>query len=227
MNKVHKHQTVKVQISTNIDALTTNNDVSTTDIDVFKCDGCDKVLSNKTRLNNHKKICKGVSNPLECHYCHNIFSSRASKSNHIKICKAKPKDIVEPTIVNNNIDIKIENPNNISTDKNFKICKNNTTSNYIYLIQEREFVNCDEKIYKIGKTKQDNLRRIKDYPKGSILLLQYNCNNCDIIEKKLINDFKNKYKHQKSIGAEYFEGDYIEMIKDIHNTIIEHDDNNN
>jgi hypothetical protein len=43
---------------------------------------------------------------------------------------------------------------------------------YIYLIKEREFIKTKEPIYKIGKTKQEKLQRIKSYPNGSILLLQ-------------------------------------------------------
>jgi len=90
---------------------------------------------------------------------------------------------------------------------------------YIYLLQEREFVTTKKKIYKLGKTKQDNLRRFKQYPKGSKLLLQQICPDCDILETQLIIDFKNKYIHKKDIGNEYFEGDYNEMIKDIQDKI--------
>lgn len=92
-------------------------------------------------------------------------------------------------------------------------------SNYIYLLQEREFITTEQNIYKLGKTKQENLQRFKQYPKGSKLLLQQVCDVCDILETELIRDFKNKYTHRKDIGNEYFEGDYNNMIKDIHNKI--------
>lgn len=88
-------------------------------------------------------------------------------------------------------------------------------SNYIYLLQEREFINTKKNIYKLGKTKQENLQRFKQYPKGSQLLLQQVCDDCDVLEMQLIRDFKNKYIHRKDIGTEYFEGDFNEMIKDI------------
>ena len=93
-------------------------------------------------------------------------------------------------------------------------------NNYIYLIQTREFKNMNQNIYKIGKTKQDNLTRINQYPKGSQLLLQQICHNCDILESLIIKEFKDKYIHRKDIGNEYFQGCYYEMIKDIHNKII-------
>jgi hypothetical protein len=92
-------------------------------------------------------------------------------------------------------------------------------SNYIYLLQEREFKTTGQNIYKLGKTKQENLRRFKQYPKGSKLLLQQVCDNCDMLEIELIRDFKKKYIHRRDIGNEYFEGDYNDMIKYIHNKL--------
>ena len=86
---------------------------------------------------------------------------------------------------------------------------------YIYLLQEREFIKTKENIFKIGKTKQNNNDRIRQYPKGSILLFQMICSNCDNIERVLIKIFKENYKHCKEIGNEYFQGDSNDMIKNI------------
>ena len=55
---------------------------------------------------------------------------------------------------------------------------------YIYLLQEREFIKTKENIYKLGKTKQENLKQLKQYSKGSELIIQLQCENCDIIKKK-------------------------------------------
>jgi hypothetical protein len=76
--------------------------------------------------------------------------------------------------------------------------------NYVYLLQEREFINSN--IIKIGKTKQENLKRFKSYPKGSILLVQKICSDCDVLERDIIDNFKNNFNHRKDIGNEYFEG---------------------
>jgi len=92
------------------------------------------------------------------------------------------------------------------------------TTNYIYIIQEREFIKTYEKIYKIGKSKQENNKRINQYPKQSILLFQIVCNNSEQLERELIKIFKNKYIQRKDIGNEYFEGDYEDMIKTIYFT---------
>jgi uncharacterized C2H2 Zn-finger protein len=90
---------------------------------------------------------------------------------------------------------------------------------YIYLLQEREFIKTKESIYKIGKTKQENNKRFNNYPNGSILLLQIICIDCDKCENLVMKLFKSKYIHCKEIGNEYFKGDYKEMINDIYNII--------
>jgi hypothetical protein len=90
---------------------------------------------------------------------------------------------------------------------------------YIYLIQEREFVKTNEKVYKIGKTKQPNFERFKQYSKDSILISQISCLDCDVCEKQLIQIFKVKYLQRTDIGTEYFEGDYNSMNIDIMSNI--------
>lgn len=87
--------------------------------------------------------------------------------------------------------------------------------NYIYLLQEREFIRLNEQVYKIGKTSQHNLKRFNQYPKSSKLLIHITCNNCDMLEKKLIKLFKKTYIHKKEYGNEYFQGDLKKMIQDI------------
>jgi hypothetical protein len=86
---------------------------------------------------------------------------------------------------------------------------------YIYLIREREFIKSNEQIYKIGKSKQENCKRTKSYPKGSILECVFRVDDCNQKEKDIITLLTTKYKRRKDIGNEYFEGDRNEMIKDI------------
>ena len=95
----------------------------------------------------------------------------------------------------------------------------NKITQYIYLIHTREFYNHDEFVYKIGKTKKLNFHRFNQYPRGSVLLFQTNCNDCDICETKILKLFNSKYKRRKDIGLEYFEGDYKQMKKDICNIV--------
>lgn len=92
-------------------------------------------------------------------------------------------------------------------------------TNYIYLLQEREFIKTKENIYKVGMTKKENHKRFNQYPKGSVLLFQMICNNCKNIEKQIIKLFKENFKHRRDIGNEYFEGEYKSMIDMIYLTI--------
>ena len=113
------------------------------------------------------------------------------------------------------------------------------TTNYIYLLQEREFIKTKENVYKVGMTKKENHKRFNQYPKGSVLLFQMICNDCNNIEKSVIKIFKEIFIQRKDIGNEYFEGDYKYMIDIIYLAIkndkdeiklvddISNDENNN
>ena len=90
---------------------------------------------------------------------------------------------------------------------------------YIYLLQEREFRKTKEYVYKVGMTKKENLERFNQYPKGSVLLFQMICNNCKNMEKLVLKNFKETFKQRKDIGNEYFEGEYKDMIDIIYLTI--------
>ena len=90
---------------------------------------------------------------------------------------------------------------------------------YIYLLQEREFVRLNENVYKLGMTKQENLTRFKQYPKGSWLIMQIICNDCTILEREVIKLFTERFILRKDIGNEYFEGDYRSMIDVIYSAI--------
>ena len=61
--------------------------------------------------------------------------------------------------------------------------------------------------------KRENLKRLTNYPNGTILLIQIICKNCDIEEKVILNKFKNNFIQKKDIGLEYFLGDKQQMIK--------------
>jgi hypothetical protein len=103
---------------------------------------------------------------------------------------------------------------------------------YIYLVQPREFIKTKENIYKIGKTKQENLKRICGYSNGTKLICQFESKDCDIAERELIKLFKEKYELQKDIGNEYFKGNCNDMRDDIFNyirdeNIIEFEEDNN
>jgi hypothetical protein len=92
-------------------------------------------------------------------------------------------------------------------------------SEYVYLLQEREFIKTKEDVYKVGMTKKENHERFNQYPKCSKLLFQMICNNCKNMEKVVVKRFKETFKQRKDYGNEYFEGDYKNMIDIIYYTI--------
>ena len=102
------------------------------------------------------------------------------------------------------------------------MCEPFINVNYVYLLQEREFIKTKENIYKIGMTKQENLERFHQYPKSSVLLLQTICKDCKKIETLVLKKFKETFKQRKDIGNEYFEGNYNTMMKII-NSIVENE----
>jgi hypothetical protein len=85
------------------------------------------------------------------------------------------------------------------------------SSDYIYLIRTREFIQLNQPVYKIGRTKQPNFNRLKQYPKGSEVIDWLSCFNCIITENILIKEFKQHFKHRPDLGNEYFEGNVIDM----------------
>lgn len=91
----------------------------------------------------------------------------------------------------------------------------------IYLIYVREFLLQNIPIYKIGKT-EDICARLKQYPKGSVLIYSCYSDNIKKSEDEIIELFSTKFKQRKDIGTESFEGDLKNMISFIH-TIVNFD----
>ena len=76
---------------------------------------------------------------------------------------------------------------------------------YCYIIHEREFIKTKEFIYKIGRTKQENGKRLSQYPKGSIEKIKKHVSDCIKCEKNIIDVFDKKFKNRNDIGREYDE----------------------
>jgi len=96
--------------------------------------------------------------------------------------------------------------------KYFKDCRYSMSMEYhfIYLIKEKQDIDANESIYKIGKSTQENTRRVKSYPSGSHLLLQVACDNCHTMEDYLLRQFNKLFILAR--GREYFKGDVFKMI---------------
>ena len=86
-------------------------------------------------------------------------------------------------------------------------------TNYIYLLHEREHIRTFENVYKVGMSRQPNLARFNNYPRGSILLFQMVCNDCKFVESIVLQVFNNRFNKCSFYGNEYFQGDNICMMK--------------
>lgn len=89
-------------------------------------------------------------------------------------------------------------------------------TNYIYLLHEREHIRLSENVYKVGMTRQPNLERFHNYPKGSILLFQMECTDCKFIESIVLQVFKDRFDKCCFYGNEYFQGNKKSMMDIIH-----------
>jgi len=83
----------------------------------------------------------------------------------------------------------------------------------IYLLKTDFTSNSGEFIYKVGRTNQRNLLRLKGYPKTFKLIYSRACFNSLLVETQILSVFIQKYK--KHSGNEYFVGNVNEMICDI------------
>jgi hypothetical protein len=97
-----------------------------------------------------------------------------------------------------------------------EILTNNEEYHYVYLVRPKENVAHNENVYKIGKTKLKNpdinISRLTSYGKGTELVHISQCNNSDILEREIIEEFNKKFaKH--TFGTEYYVGNKHEMMK--------------
>ena len=109
-----------------------------------------------------------------------------------------------------------------------KLMMTQVETEYVYLLQTREFLNSKEPVYKIGRSKQDNYSRFSQYGLGSVLLFQSSCCDSIKLEKEIIDLFNDKYERIKILGNEWFRGNANEMKADlcdiIKNSITENND---
>jgi hypothetical protein len=89
---------------------------------------------------------------------------------------------------------------------------------YVYLLHSKVHINSGETVYKIGKTRNFP-GRFQQYPKGSVVLGVWFCEDCHRTEKELLLYFRLKYESRRDAGAEYFQGDWKSMRNDIHDIV--------
>lgn len=176
------------------------------------CNNCNKKYATKNNLKRHLKTCKTTNNIVKESNNNNLIKLTdkvEELSNKIeKLHKIKPETLIE---IKQYGDIKSEESNKLTETKSEKPSQINI---HIYLLREREFLNSEKHIYKIGYT-TCGIKRFSKYPNDSEILLMINFNTYNP-ERFLIKQFKEKFRHCKEIGSEYFEGKPSMMINIIH-----------
>ena len=101
--------------------------------------------------------------------------------------------------------------NNTQNESSEPTTKKSKGNEYVYLIREREFIRLEEETFKLGKTTQEPNSRLRGYPNESEVIMYIEVENCDVVEKKLISEFDDRYIWMKKYGREYYQGDKREM----------------
>jgi hypothetical protein len=203
----------KIQ-NTNDDIQNTNDKIRNTNDD--KCIKCNKILSCKSSLNRHLKICKGVTNVLECHFCHKILSHSSSKSQHLKICKSK---IITINNTNNNTTNNNTTNNNINNTINGNITTNNITNNTIvFNLESSKKIEFESAHITLDVIKQ----LIKDSKTNTLLFLKNyfrkmleNNNNICVIKNSLKSNHSKIYNEDKKWVSELDRVLYPKLLNDI------------
>jgi hypothetical protein len=124
--------------------------------------------------------------------------------NVIEILEVKPYEIKK-------IDYEVDIYEIRNINQEVKYNKNNNEKEskkhgWVYLLREKENIEKNENIYKIGKT-ITNIKRLYALNYKEAHIYRFTCvRNSDICEKKLIIKFKEKFGNPIK-GHEYFKGD--------------------
>jgi hypothetical protein len=179
----------------------------------FRCGYKDNYKGNVKKHLNRKNLCKPTLTNISKEECLKVLKIKDYKLVADLILDEKNKASIDGTIIDMTIKDNIikELEEEISKyTKSIKINTGNMKDEFIYILQEREFVKSNEEIYKIGKTR--GLRnRMGDYPRGSKIKLVFPCYDCDDVEKELLKMFDITFTKRRDIGIEYYQGDLKNM----------------
>ena len=173
---------------------------------------CDICHTNRQGLHKHKKNVKCTlpqhveQTKYQCIICLTFFKHRQGLHKHKKTVKCTPPPKIDTVRIN----YTIVEPRPPTVPNNSMKTLNGT----IYLLCEREFLNSENPVFKVGKTTEMN-KRMSKYPKGSHLLFCMTYDDIHEKEKRVLKMMEDNFTKRTDIGKEYFEGDHKLMINDI------------
>ena len=179
------------------------------------CIRCGYLSLKKNDVKKHltrKNICEAKYTNASQEDCLKIINSKDSHTAvEILMKEIKNETKNHTNFQQENETLRRENEKLKEKLKQFEIHSHDPTEHdVIYIIHEREFVNSNKPIYKIGKTTNFK-NRMRDYPKGSNIKMVYPCKDVDKTEKDLIGIFDNFFNKREDIGAEYYQGNLGDM----------------
>lgn len=84
---------------------------------------------------------------------------------------------------------------------------------YIYLLITESHLAAGNPIYKVGFTRHvDIYTRVKQYPKGSLLLYCELVDDAAAKETNILRKMRGFFTHRRDIGKEYFQGKVEDML---------------
>jgi hypothetical protein len=183
----------------------------------FGCSLCEYTSSQKENVLRHinrKKSCGvGIKEIVEipidiiCEFCNKSFTTKKHLNDHIKnrcIGKDKAKDEEIRKLKGLLLQRTIQNQQEQQDQQ-----EQHSETNSMYIIQEREFLNLRQPVYKIGITKKV-CNRMGQYPKGSKIICIFPVDGDP--EALCLQQFRTQFIPRIDIGSEYFEGDINTMV---------------
>lgn len=189
----------------------------------FKCEKCGNVFTNRSSLTRHQfqediasllpldktRLSESPSHEekIECPKCGQLFKSKSGLTSHLhRKIPCVEVDITQVDITEVEIP-RVEGTNECSIISN-------VNAEYVYLLQEREHVQGNDPVYKIGRTAQEFGKRFAGYPKDSIIYIIMKVDDSRETEKNILEHFRNEFGCRRDVGDEYFScKDINKMIK--------------
>lgn len=176
----------------------------------YRCPRCGFETKRKNDMSRHfkrKNPCRAILQNVNTGICETLLNEK--------------KLIITENGLNFKSDLeklndKVEKLTKILVERDNSTIKTKTNLQFIYLLQEREFLNSGRPIYKIGRTINPK-NRLTDYPKGSIVLYLKVVEDNVKVEKDIMNNFDEHFTKRTDIGKEYYEGELFSMIEIINN----------
>lgn len=121
---------------------------------------------------------------------------------------------VNLSLTTNTLSVNPSSTNTASTYQQSDVNEKKISAGFFYIISTADV---PPGVYKIGKTIQtDPNKRLCRYPAYSSVKYTIAVENADLFEDIVMRKFKSTFKRRMELGIEYYEGDLINMVCQVH-----------